>query len=56
MLFNKFMQLVAALLVFISLFSIALVLTLATPAEAQVLKLVAGSSAALALLFHFWYK
>ena len=54
--FKQFMQLISALLVFISLFSICLVLTLATPAEAQVLKLVAGASAALAILFHFWYK
>lgn len=54
--FKESMQLVAALLVFISLFSIALVLTLATPAEAQVLKLVSGASIALAALFHFWYK
>lgn len=54
--FNKYMQLIAALLVFVSLFSIALVLTLATPAEAQVLKLVAGISIGLAALFHIWYK
>lgn len=56
MLFKQFMQLIAALLIFVSLFSIALVLTLATPAEAQVLKLVAGISIGLAALFHLWYK
>ena len=54
--FKQFMQLVAASLVFIAMFSIALVLTLATPDEAQVLKLVSGACLALAALFHFWYK
>lgn len=54
--FKQFMQLISAALVFISLFSVALVLTLATPDEASVLKLVAGASISLAALFHFWYK